>query len=272
MQKYSVLMAVYVKDKPEYFAVALDSMINQTVPPDEIVVVKDGPITKGLQEVMEEREKAGAPIHEVALETNQGLGPALDAGLKACRNELVARMDSDDIAIPDRCAKQRAYMLEHPEIAVLGGQIEEFVEDEQHIVGKRCVPLSDAEIKAYMQTRCPFNHVTVMVRKSAIVSEGGYRPWFSNEDYYLWIRLHLAGMKFANLPETLVHVRVGKDMYQRRGGMRYFQSEFGIQRLMLEKGLIGYGRFGMNVLARLVLQVLMPNWLRGIAFQKFART
>ena len=271
MQKYSVLMAVYKKDNPEYFAIALDSMIHQTVPPDEIVIVKDGPITEELQAVIDERKGGLVDIGEVALEQNQGLGPALDAGLRACRNELVARMDSDDVSIPNRCEKQVAYMQENPSVAVLGGQIEEFVGEEKHIVGKRCVPLINDEIKNYMQTRCPFNHVTVMLRKSKIVREGGYLPWFFNEDYYLWIRLHLAGMCFANLRETLVYVRVGKDMYQRRGGLRYFQSELGIQRLMLGRGLIGYGRFGVNVLERFILQVLMPNWLRGIVFRRLAR-
>lgn len=270
MQKYSVLMAVYIKDDPAWFALALDSMIHQTVPPDEIVIVKDGPITGALQTVIDER-KGVAEIREVALEQNQGLGPALNVGMKACRNELIARMDADDIAVASRCEKQLAYMQEHPEVTVLGGQIEEFVKDEQHIVGKRCVPLSDSEIKEYMKRRNPFNHMTVMLKKSEVIHEGGYLPWLFHEDYFLWIRLRLAGLSFANLEETLVHVRVGKEMYRRRGGLQYFQSALGIQKFMLGKDVIGWSQFCTNVLGRFTVHVLIPDRLRGFVFRKFAR-
>ena len=150
-------------------------------------------------------------------------------------------------------------------------QIDEFINVESNIVGKREVPTTNKELKEYIQKRCPFNHMTVMFRKSDIMSVGNYKEWFLNEDYYLWIRLALANKKFANLPEILVHVRTGADMYQRRGGMKYFVSERDIQKFMYEQGVIGYPRYVINVSERLILQVLMPNWLRGIVFRVFAR-
>ncbi len=268
MEKYSVLMSLYKKEHPEYLRLALDSMINQTVKPDEIVLVEDGPLTDELYVVVEEYKPY---LHIVINEKNLGLGLALNKGLKACRNELVARMDTDDISKPDRCEKQMKFMNENHGVSIVGGQIEEFISEENNIVGKREVPTTDKELKAYIKKRCPFNHMTVMFRKTDIMEVGNYQEWFWNEDYYLWIRLALAKKRFANLSETLVHVRTGADMYQRRGGMKYFVSERDIQKLMREQGLIGYPRYLINVSERLVLQVLMPNWLRGIVFRTFAR-
>lgn len=272
MEKYSVLMSLYIKENPEYFRTAIDSMLNQTVKPDEIVLVEDGPLSDALYtEIKCVKEAYPGIITSVVNETNLGLGPALQRGLEAARNELVARMDTDDIAIPNRCEMQLEFMQSHLDVSIVGGQIEEFVEEANNIVGKREVPTSDAELKIFIQKRCPFNHMTVMFRKSDILEVGNYREWFWNEDYYLWIRLALADKKFANLPGTLVMVRVGADMYQRRGGIKYFVSERDIQKYMLKNRMIGYPRYFMNISERFVLQVLMPNWLRGIVFRMFAR-
>lgn len=272
MKPYSVLMSLYIKEHPEYLRLALDSMINQTVKPDEIVLVEDGSLTPELYAVVDEYTTNYPYLfHIVINEKNLGLGLALNEGLKACRNELVARMDTDDIAVLDRCEKQLKFMNENFDVSIVGGQIEEFIGAENNIVGKREVPTTDKELKTYIKKRCPFNHMTVMFRKTDIMEVGNYQEWFWNEDYYLWIRLALAKKRFANLSETLVHVRTGADMYQRRGGMKYFVSERDIQKLMHEQGLIRYPRYFINVSERLILQVLMPNWLRGIVFRTFAR-
>ena len=271
-EKYSVLMSLYIKEDAENFRTAINSMINQTCPPEEIVLVEDGALTDELYVVINEiKEVHPGLITSVIHEKNQGLGLALQHGLEVSRNELVARMDTDDIAVPDRCEKQLIFMKENPDVAIVGGQIDEFINVESNIVGKREVPTTNKELKEYIQKRCPFNHMTVMFRKSDIMSVGNYKEWFLNEDYYLWIRLALANKKFANLPEILVHVRTGADMYQRRGGMKYFVSERDIQKFMYEQGVIGYPRYVINVSERLILQVLMPNWLRGIVFRVFAR-
>lgn len=207
----------------------------------------------------------------IYFKSNQGLGRGLRRAIEKCSNEIIARMDSDDISVRDRFEHQLKYMELNPEIDIIGGQIEEFIGDVSNTVGKRKVPLTDKDLKDYMQKRCPFNHMTVMYKKSAILEAGNYKHWPSNEDYYLWIRMALCGCTFANLPEVLVDVRVGKEMYDRRGGLRYFQSEEQIQRFMLDKGIISVTRYMVNVGERLVLQVLMPNKMRGWMFQKFAR-
>ena len=269
MEKYSVLMSLYKKEHPEYLRLALDSMIKQTVKPDEIVLVKDGPLTPELDAVVEEYK---SHLHIVVNEKNLGLGLALNEGLKACRNELVARMDTDDISELDRCEKQLSYFSKHPETTILGGQIEEFITDPKDVVGRRIVPETDKDLKEYMKKRCPFNHMTVMFKKIDVIKVGNYQDWFWNEDYYLWIRLALEDCTFANLPDTLVHTRVGADMYQRRGGDRYFKSEIGIQRLMFEKSMIGLGTYIVNCGKRLIVEKLMPNKVRGWFFQRFART
>lgn len=268
MQKYSVLMSLYKKEHSEYFKLALDSMINQTAKPDEIVLVEDGPLTDELYAVVDEYKPY---LHIVINKQNLGLGLALNRGLLACRNEFVARMDTDDIAVIDRCEKQLQYFELHSDTTILGGQIEEFVANPDIVVGKRIVPEIDQEIKKYMKKRCPFNHMTVMFKKSDVIKAGNYQDWFWNEDYYLWIRLALEGCVFANLPNTLVHTRVGDGMYQRRGGDKYYKSEIALQKLMLKSKMIGYGTYLSNCGKRLVLEKIMTNKMRGWVFQKFAR-
>lgn len=174
-------------------------------------------------------------IKVIWLPENKGLGNALRVAVLECQNELIARMDSDDIAIADRFEKQIRFFSADESLAICGGQIEEFIDDIKNIVGKRVVPETDSELKEYSKRRCPFNHMTVVFRKSAVCEVGNYQDWFWNEDYYLWIRMALAQMKFANLPDTLVYVRVGKDMYSRRGGKKYFKSEVELQRFLLQK-------------------------------------
>lgn len=269
MEKYSVLMSLYKKERPEYLRPALESMIGQTVKADEIVLVEDGPLTDELHAVVDEYRQH---LHVVVNEKNAGLGLALNKGLLACRNEMVARMDTDDIAVLDRCETQLRHFENHPETAVLGGQIEEFVTEPDEVVGKRAVPETDGELKRFMKKRCPFNHMTVMFRKSDVLQAGSYQDWFWNEDYYLWIRMALNGQEFANVPETLVHVRVGKDMYARRGGDQYFRSEIGIQKLMLENGIINRRIYWMNCAKRFIVQKMLPNRARAWVFRRFARS
>lgn len=271
-ENYSVLMSVYAKENANNFRTAIYSMINQTIKPDEIVLVEDGPLTEELYDVINEVKKMHPGlITSVVHKKNLGLGLALQHGVEAARNEIIARMDTDDIAVLERCQMQLDFMNTHRDISVVGGQIEEFIGAVSNIVGKREVPITDVELKKYIQKRCPFNHMTVMFRKSDILEVGNYQEWFWNEDYYLWIRLVIAKKKLANLPNVLVKVRTGIDMYQRRGGIKYFTSERNIQKLMLKEDIIGYKRYWINLSERLILQVLMPSRLRGIVFRTFAR-
>lgn len=270
---FSVLISVYKNDKAEDFRAALDSITTkQTLKPTEIVLVSDGPVPDDTNRVIADAEKQYPGLYKVVrFEKNQGLGIALQKGLEATSNDIVMRMDSDDIAVSDRFEKQYKYMVNHPDVIVCGGQIDEFIDDVDNIVGHRIVPCTNEEIYKYMVSRCAFNHMTVALRRSVVLEKGNYQPWHYNEDYYLWIRLMIAKAEFANLPEILTHMRVGRDMYKRRGGRKYFKSELGLQQFMLSNKLISRPRYWFNVTVRWVVQVAMPNWLRGMVFQSLFR-
>lgn len=269
-QKFSVSMCVYGGDDPIWFKTAVDSILEQTVRPDQVALVVDGPVPEKLDAVIRDYESM-PQFSVVRLPENRGHGEARRASLAACTNELVALMDADDISVPDRFERQLALFAQCPELDIVGGIINEFIDTPDNVVGVREVPREDADIKAYMKARCPMNQMTVMFRKSSVERVGGYQDWFCNEDYYLWLRMCLAGMTFANLPENLVNVRVGKEMYRRRGGWHYFKSEARLQSWMLKNKVIGPVTWAINVAKRLVVQVLLPNRLRGWVFQKFAR-
>ena len=269
-QKFSVSMCVYGKDNPQWFETAVESVLNQSAKPDEVVLVVDGPVPEALDEIISKYEKMDF-FRIIRFAENQGHGNARRAGLEACENELVALMDADDISLPQRFEKQLACFSADPELSIVGGNIAEFIETPENVVGYRIVEETDAKIKEYMKKRCPFNQVAVMFKKSDVQAVGGYIDWYCDEDYYLWIRMYLAGYKFANVDEVLVNVRVGEDMYQRRGGWKYFKSEAKLQGFMLKHKVIGLLTYCINVSKRLIVQVLLPNRLRGWVFQKFAR-
>lgn len=270
---FSVITSVYKNDKPEFVRIALESISAfQASRPSEIVLVVDGPIPEELSSVIGDFETNYADLFKVIrLKENRGLGNALRLGVENASNELIARMDSDDISARDRFSKQLDFLEANPDVSIVGGQITEFIEEPTNVVGRRDVPLSNEDIMAYIKHRCPMNHVSVMFRKSDVQRVGSYLDWPWNEDYYLWVRMAAGGCKFANLPDVLVNVRVGNEMYARRGGWPYFKSERGIQRLMLQKKMISLPRYLVNVTLRFCLQVLMPNSIRGWVFRTFAR-
>jgi len=180
-------------------------------------------------------------------------------------------MDSDDISVPDRFEKQlRCFDLDS-NLSLVGGAIYEFIDTPQNVIGVRSCPLDDINIKKQIKYRSPFNHVTVMFKKYDILKVGNYQDLHFNEDYLLWIKLCSANCKFLNLINNLVYVRVGKEMYSRRGGIKYFKSELKIQKVLLDFKLINYLEFSLNVLIRLIVQVLIPNNLRAFLFKRFFR-
>lgn len=272
MLKFSVCIAVYSGSDASHFRAAVLSIYQQSIVPDEIVVVQDGPVSPAVEGVLAELQSSISILRLVRLEENVGHAIARQKGMEAARNELIAIMDSDDIALPNRFELQLKAMKEHPEVSVVGGLIREFVDNPEVAVGTRLVPERDADIKEYMKARCPVNFVTVLMRKSHVKAVGGFIDWFCEEDYYLWVRLALAGYRFYNLQENLVNVRVGAEMYHRRGGLRYFKSETRLQTFMLRKGMISFPRYTYNVAIRFLVQVAMPNSLRGWVFKRFARS
>lgn len=271
MQKYSVLMAVYVKDNPEYFAIALDSMINQTVPPDEIVIVKDGPITEELQTVIDERKEGKTNIHEVALEKNMGLGLALQNGILACRNELVARMDSDDYSAPERCEMQLRAFEHKSALDIVGCQAIEFIGTVNNIVGVRKVPLENEGIYKFAKMRDPFNHPSVMYRKSKILQCGNYRHRPGDEDTDLWIRMLQNGAVCMNLEESIFYFRFDEKTYQRRKSWTNTKTLIGIRYDAWREGFNSLGEF-LVVLGTQMGVYVMPAWFEKMLYQRVLRS
>ena len=268
---FSVCMSVYKNDNPADFTEAVLSIYNQTCPPDEIILVIDGPVHDIMLNTIETLVKKTGIMKVIPLPKNMGHAIARQTGLEAANNNLCAVMDADDLSVPNRFEKQLKAFEEHPEVSVMGGLINEFIHTTDNVVGTRIVPEKDSDIKEYLKSRCPMNLVTVMLKKSDVLKVGGYQDWYCEEDYYLWIRLALGGYKFYNIQENLVNVRVGEEMYQRRGGKKYFDSEARLQKYMLDHKLISLPKYAYNVLIRWAVQVAMPNWLRGWVFRTFAR-
>lgn len=270
-QNFSVCMSVYRNDNITDFAEAVKSIYERTCPPDEIILVIDGPVPQAMYDAIDNFKKTIDILKVIQLEKNMGHAIARQTGLEAARNELCAVMDADDLSVPDRFEKQLAAFEKQPEVSVVGGLINEFIGSTENVVGSRIVPEYDVEIKKYLKSRCPMNLVTVMLKKSDVMKVGGYLDWFCEEDYYLWIRLAISEFKFYNIQENLVYVRVGEEMYQRRGGRKYFRSEAELQKYMLQHKLITWPKYAYNVLIRWIVQVAMPNKLRGWVFRTFAR-
>lgn len=269
--KFSVSICVYGGDNAEYFDEAMESVFCQTLLPDEVVLVVDGPIGEAIELVIQKYSERYNILKVIRTEKNVGHGKARRIGLENCSFNLIALMDSDDICVPDRFEKQIEIFKNNENLSIVGGQIKEFIGNKDNVVGMRCVPLKDDDIKKYMKKRCPMNQVTVVFKKDAVEKAGGYIDWYCEEDYYLWIRMMLNGFNFANVPDSLVNVRVGKEMYRRRGGVKYFKSEAKLQKFMIDNKIITLPRYLLNVAQRLILQVLMPNKFRGIIFRTFAR-
>lgn len=210
--KYSVLMSLYRKEKPEYLRIALDSMLNQTVVPDEIVLVEDGPLTEELYSVLKEYPM----IHRVKNETNLGLGLALNVGLKECRNELVARMDTDDCSKPKRCEKQLKRFAEKPYLVIVGSHIDEFIGEPANVISQRMVPTSSEDIYNFAKRRSAFNHPAVMYSRTAILENGGYADLKRNQDVDLFGRMLFEGYKAENIDEALLWFRSSDELSKRR--------------------------------------------------------
>lgn len=256
----SVLMSVYKKENPAFLKTSLDSIYAQTLKADEIVLIEDGKIPEALEAVISQYPK----IHIVRLEKNVQLGRALEAGLKVCQHELVARMDTDDIMMPDRLEKQYRFMTDHPEVASCGSDIAEFMEEDTMLREKH-MPTSPEELYRYGKKRNPLNHMTVMFRKSAIEAVGGYRHFPGLEDYDLWSRLLANGYQIANIPEVLVKARIGDRFASRRGGCSYFKRYLQLRK---EQYRIGYLNKKEYIVACVLTfgMTVMPEKLREKAY------
>lgn len=263
--KYSVLMSVYAREKAPFLKASIESILAQTVPSDEFLIVCDGKLTEELDRVLASYEDK---IRLVRLPENSGLGNALNKGLSACSNELVARMDSDDIAYPDRMEKQLRMFTEDTKLSLASGTVTEFKDGIDNEVGRREVPLSDEDIRRFSHKRNPMNHPAVMFRKSAVIDAGGYSeeyPFF--EDYYLWVRMLMKGCRAANLKDALVHMRVDDDTFVRRGGLKYASDMLRFHRYLRAQKWATLCDYVTGALPHALICVL-PNNLRKAVYRK----
>ncbi len=269
--EFSVLMTVYKKETACNFKQAMDSILNQTVRPTEIVLVRDGIVPDELQKCIDEYVENEKIINYIPLEENTGSGNASRIGVENAKHELIARMDSDDVSVPNRFELQLKAFEKNPEVDVIGGTIAEFIDDVSNVVCLRETELDDAGIKEYMKSRSAINNVSAMFKKSAILRAGNYIELHFVEDYYMWCRMQACGCNFMNLPETLVYVRVGRDMYARRGGYAYFKALKQLEKYKKKNGIISSFRYVKNVTIRFIQCVLLPNKLRSFLYKKLAR-
>lgn len=268
MAELSVLMSVYAGEKMTHADMCFRSLLRQTVQANEWVIVEDGPLTEEMYMLLDlyQKEYPGL-IHRVPLQTNHGLGYALNVGVPRCSNELIARMDTDDIAREDRFEKQLAKFKEEPELDICGSQIDEFEDSPETIVAKRIVPTHHDSIVQYQKRRDAFNHVTVMFKKSAVIKAGNYQSCPLMEDTYLWARMILSGAKCLNIDESLVYVRIGADMYERRGGWSYFTKYRAGRKKVYETGYISFWDYIYTLAVQLVVAVL-PSKIRGWFYKR----
>lgn len=270
-REYSVLMSVYHKEKPGYLRQAIESLQSQTFPTDDFVLVCDGSLNPELHAVIATKQhEMGSTLKVVRLAKNGGLGNALNEGIKHCKNELVARMDSDDIAYSDRCEKQINVFNTHPEVSICSGVVEEFTTDPEVVDARRVPPETNAEIVEFAKKRNPFNHPCVMYKKAAIKAAGSYQDFYLLEDYYLWLRMLMAGYQGYNIQEPLLHMRAGSDMYLRRAGLKYAMAQAKLFKFMKDSGFIGNGQYMKSCIIRSG-SAMAPNWLRKFMFEKVLR-
>lgn len=264
-------MSVYKNEKTEYLKQALDSIVQQTLLPNEIVVVKDGLLTEELDQVLEEyQEKYKELFKIVAFEKNRGLGLALRDGVLACTHDYIARMDTDDIAKPERFKKQIKFLEEHSTVSLLGMWVKEFSESPQEPDTITKLPCKNEEIILFAKNRNPFRHMTVIFKKQAVLDSGNYRDFLWFEDYDLWVRIIQKGYEVANLPEFLVDVRADSEMFARRGGWKYLKQDLKFQRVLYGSGFINCFQFIKNVVVRSVVR-LVPNYMRVFIYKNLLR-
>lgn len=263
-------MSVYSKERAEWLRASLESVFRQTVPPSEVVLVEDGPLTGELEAVVREFETAHGEMRVIRSPENRGLGRALNLGLRHCAHELVARMDSDDICKPDRFERQLRVFDERPEVDVCSAWMEEFVTDPSAVTAVKRLPSDAGALYEYGKRRNPVNHPVAMFRKRAVIENGSYRDYPLFEDYFLWVRMLTGGCRFHTVQAPLLSFRASADMYARRGGWRYAATEFRLQLLFYGLRYIGFATLAKNLAVRFPVR-LLPRPLRSRIYRRGLR-
>ena len=271
-KSYSVLMSVYIKEDPDYLDNSIQSMMNQTIRPEDFVIVKDGPLTPELDAVINKYVELFPRVFQiVSLEQNRGLGPALAVGIQKAKYELVARMDSDDISAPTRCEKELKVFEKCPELGIVGTWEAEFIETPDNTVSIHKVPGNNSRIYRFMKRRCAILHPTVMYKKSAVILSGNYHSVHLYEDYDLFARMVFEHkIKSYNIQKPLYYIRIGEDFYKRRGGLKYAKTVLDFKFGMLKKGYMSFWDFIVSGIGQAVVCIL-PNGLRKSVYMKLLR-
>ncbi len=270
MADYSVLMSVYKKEKPEYLKVAIESMLNQSIVTNDFVLVCDGPLTESLDEVITHFVKTNPGLFNVVrLPQNVGLAMALNEGIKECKNDIVARMDSDDYSKHNRIEKQLKAMDETG-ADIVGSNVFEFSGDIKDLTHSRDLPELDEDIREFAKSRSPFNHPSVVYKKSKVELVGGYGKFDYFEDYYLWITLLQNGCKGYNVQDYLLLMRAGDELYTRRGGKEYAKCVIAFKKYMLKIGYITRLNYTTQTAARVTVAI-MPNKVREMIYKRKLR-
>jgi len=263
-------MCIYYKEKPENFSKALESIWMQSLRPDEIVIVEDGPLTVELNDVLIKwRQIIGRDLKIISLPKNMGQGYASNIGLNSCIYNLVARMDSDDISISSRFEKQVSFMTANQDVSVSSGTIEEYDQSMNLLISKRTLPLSFESIIKFSKRRSPINNPCVIYRRDDILAIGGYTFFGVAEDYALWSTLLSKGYKFRNIPDVLLRMRLG-DALKKRRGFNQFKEECRLLRYQRDINFITAFDFFLNLSARFIFRVLSPYSLK-LFFYKVLR-
>ena len=264
-------MSVYKNDNPAFLNQALNSIyIDQTVKPDEIVIVIDGPVSDELRKIINDFKKQTNIVKIVDLITNRGLGEALRIGSTHCSGDYIVRMDSDDLSHPNRFEKQFSYINNHPELDVLGCNILEFSQSTDEKMRRRACPEYHKDIVKMSKKRSPMNHITACIKRDSLFSSGGYKQMLFAEDYYLWVRMINHSCHFYNIQEDLVYVRVGNGMTARRSNLTLLRSLRSIYKYLLDNKNINILEYSLNI-AKAELFIRSPIQVKNFAYKFLLR-
>lgn len=269
--KYSVLMTVYRNDNPEWFSFAIDSMLNQTVKPDEFILVQDGPVPEALEKILNDYKKQYPQLfHVFKFSKNKTRGPALCLGVKKATNNLIAILDSDDYSVPNRIELELKLMKNDPEVGIVGSNIEEFENDPKNIISHVILPEKNEEIIKYSKKRCPFRQSSILFRKDLAIKSGNYRKYYLCEDYDLFTRMIKNNCKCYNIQTPLTYMRIDKNFYKRRGGIKYLKSILKFKKELLHTGYLTRWQYLKTATPHFFV-CLMPNFLRDWVYRKLLR-
>ena len=270
-KKYTVLMSVYAKEDPYYLSQSIVSILSQSVKPDEILILKDGPLTDELDDLLNELQSRNVDtVKIVSFKQNRGLGKVLADGVMLSKNKFIARMDSDDIANVYRCELQLNEFLRDPTLDIVGSNVTEFTDNVDNVKSTRKMPENHEEILVFSHKRNPFAHPSVMFKKDSVLAAGNYRSFKFCEDYDLWVRMILNGAKCYNVQKNLVSMRISSDFYKRRGGANYVKSIVKFKKELHDIGHFNKKDFILSA-ASTVLVGLMPNYIRSKLYTHILR-